>query len=490
MLKNIEKINKITPYLLLAFLFFLPWQTRFRYVKAELNGSAWEYGSQSFYATEILLWVIIILAAVVLFRDKTIWARVKNREHFKKHLPLLAGLGAGIVFLGLQVAFSPLPWVSYQLLFWLLGGACLAVILIKLLNQTSVAAKSRRATAVLTARPLASIASPASQSQSSLGQLYFAFDAKRFRKNNAKYFIALWLGGVVQGLFALWQFVAQVVPANRWLGLAAHAPYQQIGESVIEISGERWLRAYGSLPHPNILGGYLAIIFIIGILLQIFTKDWRWRMALTLGQVLVLVGLLVTFSRGAWVAALGGLIICSAGIAKAKVLQDKKVRFNFIKQVVLSGVVVVAVAITLKPLFYTRFQNQERLEVRSIEERLDGYRVWRGIMENNWLLGHGPGMYTYALYQKDPTLPAWQYQPIHNTYLLIFAELGIVGFLAVLAGGVWAAYWIWKNNPVFLSLVAVVAISALFDHFWWSLYGGVIMLCVMVGLSTSKKLLY
>ncbi len=56
--------------------------------------------------------------------------------------------------------------------------------------------------------------------------------------------------------------------ANKYFGLAQQNP-GNLGVSVLEIDGYRILRSYGSLPHPNILGGFLFVSIIVGIYLWV-----------------------------------------------------------------------------------------------------------------------------------------------------------------------------------------------------------------------------
>jgi len=67
---------------------------------------------------------------------------------------------------------------------------------------------------------------------------------------------------VVQGAVALAQVLAQnsVIPGElglRWPGMfEAQTPGASV---VLNAGGERWLRAYGTLPHPNVLGAFLLV---------------------------------------------------------------------------------------------------------------------------------------------------------------------------------------------------------------------------------------
>ncbi len=445
--------KKIIYTLLLVLLFLLPWQTRFMYSRAYVNGGLWEYGSQSWYATEILVWVIIVLSFFYSIRDTTIWERIKSPHYFKECRRTVVYSCIVLLYIVSLVLRSPMPQVSYQIIFWMLGIACVAIILISL----SFRASPNGTTRDLDFSPLVTLG---------------------IRNDSAALLVALWLGGVGQGIFALWQFITQHVTANRWLGLASHLPYAFSGESVIEVGGIRWLRAYGSLPSPNILGGYLAVMFVVGLILYVqmgegrkFSTSTWWNSILTVGQLFITTGLILSFSRSAWIGAVAGVVV----LFVVGAIHELPLRV-VIKPISFSLIAVLVLFVILKPLFLTRVEGAERLEVRSTSERIEQYQTWKTIFKNNWLLGVGPGMYTHALYETNPKLESWQYQPVHNTYFLILAEIGVVGFGLLLYFLVilFRFFWLHKNF-VGLSLLVPIFIIALFDHYWWSLYSGIVL---------------
>jgi len=246
-------LSKIIDWLLVVFLFLLPWQTRWIWQQGEINGAPWEYGTYSLYGTEILLWLIIILFAINKFGKKEIWKKVISSAHYQTHKKYLFFAVGFIIFLATSVLLSKNVWLSYNYVFYLLGGLCLFVIL----SNTVVIARSKIPHFVSGQAPQSfclGIATPLK----GLAMTSIAF----------RMAIALWLGGVVQGLLALWQFLAQFVYGNKWLGMATQNP-RDLGVAVIEFGDERWLRAYGSFGWPNSLGIYLAVLLVLGVILQL-----------------------------------------------------------------------------------------------------------------------------------------------------------------------------------------------------------------------------
>lgn len=424
--------KKILDYLLMLFLFLLPWQTRWIYQAGELNGGYWEYGTFSLYGAQVLLWFVIVLFAVYKFARREFWTRILSREHFKTHrLNLLFGL-LTVLLLAFFTMHS-LNWqISYNFVFYILGGMCLALI-IPQYNQTK------------------------------------------------KLIIALWLSGVGQGLLAIWQFLSQGTLASKWLGLAAHLASDQ-RSFVMEFGGERWLRAYGSFGSPNSLGIYLAVIFILGLYLYSTAAKKSFKILLAVGQLVVLSGLLFSFSRGSWLAAVAGVVsyflvmwrVQTGGLWPA------------VRPLVYATMLVVVILIIFQPFFGARFNLNNRVEIKSINERKTQLLEAKEIFLQNKILGVGPGVYTLALRYFYPTRPAWQYQPAHNIYALTLVEYGALGFIF------WAGLYIFflrkiiKNNLAFLPVIITLLAAGLFDHWLGTMFTGIMLWWITWGLTVPE----
>ena len=290
-----------------------------------------------------------------------------------------------------------------------------------------------------------------------------------------KLITALWLSGLAQGFLAIWQFLSQGVLASKWLGLAAHLASDQ-GSFVVEFGGERWLRAYGSFGSPNSLGIYLAVIFILGLYLHNLAEKKSFKILLTAGQLIILSGLLFSFSRGSWVAAGVGVvayIVIASGVKRSEAMTRGLWPYAILLLVFLA---------VLFPFFGARFNLANRVEMKSVSERKTQLLEAKEIFWQNKILGVGPGAYTLALYEIFPTRPAWQYQPAHNIYALTLVEYGALGL----------AFWVWlyifllrkiiKINPAFLSVIITLLVAGLFDHWLGTMFTGVTLWWLIWGL--------
>jgi len=427
-------LSKITDYLILIFLFFLPWQTRWIYGYATLNGRPWEYGTLSFYGTEILLWFIIILTGIRLFGNKEFWQNIQNKSFWLWRLFIFI-IGLSIIFFGIYTyAVSPVKEASIQFVSRFIGAICLMICL----------------------------------AQSKLD----------FKKMG----LAFWCGGVLQGLLAIWQFWSQSVFSSKWLGLAVHSA-SDIGASVIQTADERWLRAYGSFGWPNSLGIYLAIVFVLGILLaQKYSK--KFQPLFLVGQIIVMAGLIFSFSRASWLATVAGILFLLV-IAIWK--KRKEIVISILKNLI-AGILMLIIILSILPnLFIARVQSSGYLEQLSIAERVSQYDTVGDIIADNFLMGVGPGMYTYYL-AENFEIPAYGlYQPVHNVYLLALAEFGVIWFLIFIIGLAYLAIHLYKKNILFLPLIVVLFSFGFFDHYLWTLFAGQVLLFSIFGLGLAKN---
>lgn len=300
--------------------------------------------------------------------------------------------------------------------------------------------------------------------------------------------IAFISGVVFQAGVGIWQFVTQEVIGFKWLGIASHVP-ETLGVSVVEFGDERWLRAYGALPHPNILGGFLVIgiLFMLGYVLNekeiIVSKIWIKRNILVYTSLVVMaVGLFVTFSRSAWLALFVGISVMTVIVVRSK--ESQKVEYA--KAVFVFLISLFLISFLYWPIVNARLTGGSRLEVKSKIERISSIKDGWEIIQNNWVLGVGAGNYTKELKRKYPNQQIHFYQPVHNTWLLILAEHGIIGFGLILFLCFYVFMFLKKKNSEISEASWAVSCSlliiTLFDHYLFSIHAGLLFTGFVIGL--------
>lgn len=279
------------------------------------------------------------------------------------------------------------------------------------------------------------------------------------------------LGGfVVPIVLGVYQIVAGGSGSLTLLGLATRDA-GRLGDAVVMIGGERVLRAYGSFPHPNIFGGYLA--FAVLFAARTLKGCVRW-----LGIGVFSVALMLTASRAA-VLALVLSAIMAVGLWYAR---DRV----WIRRATMASVALLLVAglagLFLAPGLIMAMRGGGVTEARSVIERVEQYAVYPDVLRHeNILIGIGPGTYVAELARTEPGKSIWVYQPIHNALLLMIGELGVLGVLAF--GVVIKKVLEVTRGQVWLPVVLVGALTlGLFDHYLWSMWPGLALFAFVVAM--------
>ncbi len=296
-------------------------------------------------------------------------------------------------------------------------------------------------------------------------------------------FKMLFISGLIQGLLAIFQFSTQKMGANKWLGMSGHLA-QNPGDAVLEFSGIRILRAYGSLPHPNILGGFLFVAIFVGLYLWFnFYKERKmgsWKenikptkifyfLFIIAGLVVLSFAILSSFSRSALLALiLSLLILLIVSISKSNWLI-----VNIVGKYIIFFLFISLIFNAWAPgAWPSRIRGSDRLEIKPSEERVAswGQLYWED--KSNILFGQGLGMNSLEAHKNNIYKPIYSTQPIHNVFLLALAEIGILGIIFLL--GLFVRFWsTFKKADIFTKLLFFgVLVISIFDHYFWTTWTG------------------
>ena len=266
---------------------------------------------------------------------------------------------------------------------------------------------------------------------------------------------AIVASGVITAVFGVLQYIFGDLSAD-WIDTAYFD----------NISG----RAVSFFDNPNVLATYLTIVFPF-VLSKLFSaQGFRCKLLAFLSTAAVLVCIVTTYSRAAWIAVL--FIIVLYGLLNTK----KMLKALF------------GLAFVVPFLFYLLpgSVKDRFLSIGDISESSNFYRLytWRGTLEaikDNLLGGIGFGTEAYA-----EIYPSYAYAGIeaaehsHNLYLQLILGLGVFGFLTFVAI---IFFFAQKNFEFFrngdkgeLKTISIAAFSAvmgvlvlgLFDYPWYN----------------------
>lgn len=416
-------IQKFANVLFLFAVFFLPWQTQAIFTTATISGEPSSYGVFGIYVVEAMIAFAFILRGR---QHSTMQIRRVNQA-------ILFFLAAGFFSLG----FSQIEWVGWFQLVHVVSAVMFFLLL--------------------------------TDDRTDLRQVLSLF----------------LLGLIIPILFGWFQVLSGSSPESTLFGVGAKDA-NTVGVAVVESGDDRLLRAYGTFPHPNIFGGYIAVGIVALAWLSRDVRNHQQLIGALLFSVLLGATLIVTFSRSAWL----GLFLAFLVLLALMLWQRRLPPRRAIPTMVVGLASVLSTLVVFHSEVFSRFDSTQRLEVISIEERASQYQTFGEVFFSSPVMGVGPQAYTFILERLNPGHPVWSYQPIHNVYLLIFAELGLTGLLAL-------GYTLFTINPfankslketgtLFAGTAAILLFTiGLFDHYLWSLWPGLALAALAGGTLVS-----
>ncbi len=397
----------------------LPWQTRW-FADAQLAGWPWEQGRLSFYGS----WILIVGAIVI-------GSLCVKRQIVKS---------ASIAALLLLAAFGMLTILSA----W-----------------GSVRPAAQWWTQVL---------------------ILAAFFVTLWRVDVSLRKIIFWfvISLVPAALIGIIQFFTQTVWASSLLGMSAQNPVD-LGVSVVQAGGLRLLRAYGTFPHPNIFGGFMAVGAICATWLAINTSlllnSREGKGALWSLVGLFTFSLFFSFSRSAWIGFAAALIVIT--------ILNLKNWHRLIAPLLICFAVSGVSSFVYKDFVISRSSLAEsRTEQISSASRMQSYALGLEIYKLHPLVGSGPNneLAIYASKNNITQSPA-PLEPPHSFWLMLLDDFGLVGSLFMLTAICFMVITIYRRRKKLDREVLTLAFSftacwfviSVPDHYLWSLWPGQVL---------------
>lgn len=276
------------------------------------------------------------------------------------------------------------------------------------------------------------------------------------------------------------QYAMQEHVGLKAFGEPALTPYQ--APQISAEGGRHWifgeslgrkevLRAQGTFAHPNVFGAFLGLTLLATSFLFL---EKRGRARLFLGSAIVLevFTLLLTFSRGALYGSIGGALLLIAFFFSRK-------GWLLLIPYLLGGIFSVCI---LLPAFALKDTSSGAVSSRFYFQKLA-----LEVAKERPLLGSGWGRYLIEVEHARSLEPNREVLTVHNIYLLLLAETGVLGlgaFLLGLGALLLCALRKRKESEVKL-LVAMLLFLLLFgcvDHFLILRQHGRMMLFLIIGL--------
>lgn len=251
-----------------------------------------------------------------------------------------------------------------------------------------------------------------------------------------------------QSLLVISQFIFQK-SLGLWLLGERAFDTSTVSIAHVQFLNTQWLRPYGTFPHPNGVGAFLVISLILIVYnRRIFSTELQKFLNYTL-SVIAIFAIFITFSKASILALVSAFIINSS-----------KIKEFAVKAAILPILLII--------FLLTISQGQ----IASIAERLTLSQTAFNIALINPLFGIGSNNFILELSRLNlfSVSDIRLLQPVHNIFLLILAENGIIGLLLF----AYLLYCVFINatSKVKIALYVAILIFASVDHYLWTLHQG------------------
>jgi O-antigen ligase len=286
--------------------------------------------------------------------------------------------------------------------------------------------------------------------------------------------------GFFQAVIAIIQYAKQGSIGLKILGESHVAPEIYNVAVFIGTNGVKYLRAYGTTPHPNVLSAFL--VFALFAFYYFYFKNQKYRSGCLVIYSLMVFALLFTFSRtmiGIW------------GLASVFL-------FLFMKQYRKIFLPVAITTLSIGILFSIFFWPQVKARIlisgseEAVTQRIFYNEIAGGVTKSSPILGVGIGQSVSDLMHRFRYYPQYFYQPVHNIYLIISSETGFLGLSAFLL----FLFSLFTNKfnegrprrtrAALISLIFCFSflLIGLFDHFFWTLQQGSLIFWLALAILT------
>lgn len=254
-----------------------------------------------------------------------------------------------------------------------------------------------------------------------------------------------------------------------WLG-ERRFNFSTIGVAQMSVWGQGILRAYGTFSHPNSLAGFLMVV--LGLWVTFYKKSkkvWWWTVAW-----LSVLGIILSGSRTIWLLTLILMVANFIRVFRGKM---------GIKKITGYLMIILGLFLLVLGMVNVNYQVRDFLggwDSDSLTKRVSlnaaAIKMWR----ENLMVGVGAGNFIPRLPEYQSENQFFWLQPVHNIFLLIGSEAGMLGLIIL----IWLLKDLCEKKSIKKKwwLLALILASGMVDHYWITLPQNRWLLAIVLGI--------
>ncbi len=307
--------------------------------------------------------------------------------------------------------------------------------------------------------------------------------------NKQLIFYCFLIGVIFESLLAFWQYFNQGSINGIFYYFGERAFNAQTpGIANASINGQLFLRPYATFSHPNILAAFLLMAMLY---LLFFFKSQKQTALLVIGVVLGTACLVLTLSRTA-IFLWGLYLIILFGITVVKKYKNRVTNPQLLLGLALTLLLLICLYFVFQNSFILQRFSLTKLSDESLVERTELMNQSFKMFSQNPVFGVGVNNFFNNLSFSNSQLVILLIQPVHNIFLLVLSETGIVGLG-------FFVYLLYKclqelilkikqpgNRYLWMLFFSVIFLGS-FDHYFLTLQQGQLLMSLSIGIILARK---
>lgn len=284
--------------------------------------------------------------------------------------------------------------------------------------------------------------------------------------NLNKVTVAILIASLLQLTISVYQFSSGQSLGNFFYFLGERSfDLGSVGIAKTSINGVEFLRSYGTFSHPNSMAGFFLLIYGF----YLFYSD-RLNIKKSYKHIVLLVCGILIFLSFSKAATLVFFIVSVVTVLKQ----------NY-RDCLICNISKIFVPFILLIIVATGVGDPD-----SFGKRLFLINSALNIIGDNFIFGVGGGNYLYHQANFANPYPYIFLQPVHNIFLLFFAEYGVMGVSLILFTVLKIKNNIFAHDSKVFWIFLIVVATGLNDHYWLTLQQNFVLLPVIFGVMGNK----
>ena len=216
-------------------------------------------------------------------------------------------------------------------------------------------------------------------------------------------------------------------------------------------------RVSGHFGGPNAAGAFFSLTIVLLLPLALMQAKKIYNIMGIIGIIFGVIGVFLALSRGAWGASIISLIIFISLMVYRGWIS--------ISLPIMVVLLIIAIIFLFPDLVLNRIFGDDG---GSADGRVPLNNLAMNMIDDHFIIGVGAN--NFAAVAPDYLGPEFSriwFYTVHNQYLLVWSETGIIGFSAFiffLLNIVWRGIWVWLQKNKFTSMIGLSCLSAIVGH--------------------------